>query len=119
MRGHEPLLQMRRSGLRPRTVTLLTAPGWDRWVSNWPAVCPEFPELEIAPDETPERLDLRCLIGLPVHVLGTDEARVERIAKCAMAAGAQRAMGSVFRADGPGLDLIRMTDTEGAVIWPN
>jgi hypothetical protein len=116
MRGHEPLLQMRRLGAKPRMVTLLTTPGFDRWVSTWPALFPEYPEVEIGSDETPERLDLRCLVGLQVRVQGADEQRVERVARAAAAAGAARVIAAVHDEQ---LDLVRITDTQGALTWPS
>lgn len=119
MRGHEPLLTMRRRGFVPHSVTLLTTLGYDRWVARWPAETPQWPEIEIAPDETPERLDLRFVVGLPVHVVGHDEVRVERVARCAAAAGAGRVIATVFDGHGPSSGVIRITDTQGALTWPN
>lgn len=117
MRGHEALIAMRRQGAKPRRVTLLTTPGYDRWVATWPTEFPAYPDIEIAPEDTPERLDLRFLVGLQVHVDGADETRVERVTRCAVAAGAARVIGSVFREVGARTELIRMTDTQGDLTW--
>lgn len=115
MRGHEALLQMRRQGLAPVSVTVTTDPECDRFVASWPRDMPAFPQLLIAPDDTPERLDLRCLVGLRVWVDGLDPERVERVAKACEAAGAKRVISVAIVAG----DVTRIDDTQGALTWPN
>ena len=88
MRGHEELLAMRRRGKRPAHVTLHAHDGraYDWWAT---AELMPFPEVQIEPTDTPELLDLRFLVSLPVIVdCGPDIRRQQRFADTVHAAGA-------------------------------
>lgn len=90
MRGHDPILTMRRNGSRPSHVTLAVHSGkaYDWWTT------PEllaFPEVQIEPADVPELLDLRFLVGLPVVLdVGTESHRMDRLMAAVLAAGASR-----------------------------
>jgi hypothetical protein len=84
------------------------------WPDDW---------LEIRPEENPLRLDLRCLIGLTVNVMGSDERRVAVVARACVDAGAKRVIASwhtlVYRAGEPHCETQRMTLlNEELAEWP-
>lgn len=90
MRGHLPLLAMRRRGLRPEFITLsaIEPPAWDRWPNLQP-----FPDVEIEATDSPALLDLRFVVGLPVVVSIDDPQRMRSIVLAAEQAGASRVYG--------------------------
>lgn len=96
MRGHEPLLAMRRRGIRPATVDLHIGTrrpiDWHQWAESLPHA-----DVVVAPDEAPERLDLRFVVGMPVTVTGEEPERVKRLVLAAEAAGAASVLGFAFR----------------------
>lgn len=97
MRGHEHLLVMRRSGKAPAHITLLAAPGkaWPWWL--YPEQQP-YPEVQVEPNDVPELLDLRFVVGLPVVVTCTDDVpRMKRLVLAAEAAGARPVVGFCHR----------------------
>ena len=87
MRGHEALLTLRRNGQRPAHVTLQAHDGrpYAWWLT---AELMPFPTVQIEPGDTPELLDLRFVVGLPVIVDCDDAQRLERLADAVHAAGA-------------------------------
>lgn len=98
MRGHEPILALRRRGLRPSSVWLSDAPlprplpcgtRLDWWAFREPGPA----EVCIEPADNPQRLDLRFLFGLPVHVLLDDPERMRALVDAAQRAGAARVFG--------------------------
>lgn len=76
MRGQEPLLQMRRSGVLPSATAWVTDTECelDAWLSrNWhgapnTATGHLEPCIHLDERDVPELLDFRCLIGLQVHL---------------------------------------------------
>lgn len=105
MTGHEPILAMRRAGKAPASV-LVTDDARERL--NGATVY-------IAPDDTPELLDLRFLVGLTAVVDGFDGAWVDRICR-ACSAHARRVIGCTFN---HWSRIERMTDTQGVMVWPD
>ncbi len=86
MRGHQPLIDMRRRGLKPLLVDVDLEPnGCDDW-PNW---C-RTPIVQIEPKDAIHRIDLRFLVGLNVVVTGLDSSRVRRAFDACRAAGAAR-----------------------------
>lgn len=91
MRGHEALLTLRREKKRPRGVWISHSPTrycltWNQYADTLP-----FPEIEILPTESPEVLDLRFVVGLPVHVSGcSDYKKAKKLHDALLAAGAAR-----------------------------
>lgn len=102
MTGHDTLLSWRMRGRRPahgvllevaakRSQTVVAAPPEHSIEADGVAL------LTVAPDEPVERLDLRCLVGLPVAVLAYTEqpaeGQVRALCEAASRAGAARVIG--------------------------
>jgi hypothetical protein len=78
VKHHEPLIAMRRQGLKPSVVSLRAGlPEPDaQW---WPEWHPTRAEVYIAPNDTPQLLDLRFLVGCQVQISGFDPGNEERL----------------------------------------
>lgn len=95
MRGAENIIKLRKRGLRPAGAV---------WVCDY-HVKPELTEWKYADDcKNPtvctadtgiESIDMRFVVGLPVHIAGEDVARVKEIARQCRVAGAQSIVASV------------------------
>lgn len=108
MTGHEPIIAMRRRGKTPRYV----------WVSCHDDL-PHPATVRIAPEDVPELLDLRFLVGLTALVEGLDtDPRVPRLAS-ACASVANRVVCTIGHDVPYGYEVSRITDTDGAMTWPN
>jgi hypothetical protein len=99
MRGHEPLLAMRRRGFRPASVWLVDSPPptplLDGTRLDWWAFRDTPPaEIFVEPDDSPARVDLRFLLALTVHVLMPDADRMRAFVEAAKNAGAARVFGA-------------------------
>jgi hypothetical protein len=83
MRGHEPLIAMRRAGRRPALGALVRAGASDPNSDSlhWPDERPDAALLWVGERDDIDRLDLRCLLGLKVVVFGDDDERVRAIAR--------------------------------------
>lgn len=103
MTGHEPILALRRGSLKPAFV----------WLSDHAHTVPHDLTVRIAPADVPEQLDLRFLVGVTALVDGSDDARVQRIAKACQPI-AKRVIATTCK----GRDVVRITDTDGALTWP-
>lgn len=87
MTGHEPLLQMRRAGKRPECAWVLDddAPDHLLVARTWHELPNEFTHkfqahIHTRSTDIPETLDLRCLVGLQVHlVCGRSADRCKRL----------------------------------------
>jgi len=119
VKGHEQLVEMRQRGRNPATVFVETdADNRMKPWRDWQVVNPDMPVLWIEPEDSPLRLDLRCVVGLPVHVDGCDEKRVKAVANACLVAGAVRAIQSVCDFNRYGeKTLLRITDSSGKVNW--
>lgn len=107
MTGQEPILAMRRAGHRPEFV----------WVSDFPTAT--LDGLTVRVGDTPELEDFRFLVGVTAIVEGQDPARVDRIAKACQPI-AKRVIASVITPINEyRWEVTRVTDTEGALTWPN
>lgn len=99
MRGHEPLLAMRRRGVRPFDVWLTDSPP-PRPLSDgtrmdwWALPKPQTAEVTIEPRDHPARTDLRFVVGMPVHVLIADPVRMRAFVAAAHGAGASCVFGT-------------------------
>ena len=100
MRGHEPLLAMRRAGKQPMHVELEIS---TRRPIEWHAFAElqKFPDVVVEPAESPELLDLRFCVGLLVFVRGEEPERVRRLVLAAESAGASKVFGFASRQVGP------------------
>ena len=96
MRCHEPLLAMRRRGLRPDLVLLTDVqelPGWRWWEV---AETQHKPEVYIEPADVPELLDLRFVVGMAVLIdlmANPDPLRLKRLVLACEAAGSSKVLG--------------------------
>ena len=113
MRGHQPILAMRRRRVAPKSVWLSTDPiDPDLWRA-WPEFC-SHAHVQIDVGDNAQALDLRFLVGMLVFVDGNNQSRVEEIERAAIDAGAARVLGAVF---GSKAKCLAMTDSEGALEW--
>ena len=95
MTGHEPLLQMRRAGVKPACVWVMDddTPASRQQAAEWAELPNAFSRkyhahIRLNADDVPEAMDFRCLVGLQVHVSsGRGEARARRIFDAIAAAG--------------------------------
>lgn len=107
MRGHEQLIATRRAGLQPASVQIALT---DLPLPKWCVVNPgAHAWLHIGTDDSIERLDLRCLVGLLVMVDGHDEQRVESVHHAAMRHGARRVVSVVT--EPKFFDVVRTIDS--------
>jgi hypothetical protein len=88
MRGHENLIALRKSGLKPSGLVHVcdypVQPKFLRWDhtedGQHPTVCVHGDDIA--------SLDLRFIVGLPVDVTGTDAKRVKALASLCKKSGA-------------------------------
>lgn len=106
MRGHEPIVAMRRRGKKPAMVFIDAFETASQCWREWPARDLSMPQVEVSEHEALSGLDLRFVVGLRVFVMGHDERRVESIKSLCLEAGAARVVAAVVD-DGPA----RITDT--------
>jgi hypothetical protein len=114
MRGHEPLIAMRLQGICPETVHVNVDMPLKPWVTRaWAEEAHRtgaiHAEIAVEPSDAVHRLDLRCLVGLPVFVLGDDPQRVGAVFTACVKAGAKRVISN---------DNQSMRDSEGEWTWP-
>lgn len=112
MRGHQPLIAMRMRGVRPALARIETDPmRWPDW-ADWPEWS-RAAMVEIEPRDAPHRLDLRCFVGMPVALGGSDPQRVGVLFAALQAAGASRVVAMVDA----GFDT-RVIDSLETPKWP-
>jgi hypothetical protein len=111
MRGHQDLIAMRLAGKVPQLVNLHMGTDPAQQWRDWPTANPwaSIAHIEIRDSEPAARADLRCLVGLPVHVHGADEARVLSGCQAALDAGAAGVWG-VFTITGKGVAYNKETN---------
>lgn len=95
MRGHEGLIRMRQAGYRPETVFLCDFPTPTDW-AQWG----EYPTIRVDGDAI-AALDLRCLVGLKVHVAGFDDVRSRALFEACKTAGASFVIAAGMREADP------------------
>lgn len=99
MIGHEALIAMRRAGRVPRAVWILD--GEDVRARDWHEevnCCDRMHHacISVGASDIPEALDLRCVIGLEVHLCGDrGEARLRRLHAALVDAGAARVITAI------------------------
>lgn len=102
MRGRESILKLRLHGTRPDVVFIYVLdrePTRGRYDAESAIANSMFPEIDIGASELPGLLDLRCLRGTRVHVVGEDESRVRAVARRAVEFSPSRVI--CCGADGP------------------
>ena len=113
MRGHQPIVAMRHRHLMPPAVWVSTEQN-DLW-RDW-ALYGGNAHVEVEADDSPRRLDLRWVVGVPVvWVEGADKGRLMAVAKAFRDAGAKRVIAHLYAAD----KLVFVADTEGVLTWRN
>jgi hypothetical protein len=116
MRGHEPILAMRRGGFAPAAIWLHDTPGSTDQPREWPKTGASG-HVEIDAGENPRRLDLRFATGLTLWVQSTDPERLQAITEQARLCGVSRVLGALFTGQGEGMTCTAMTDTDGVLEW--
>lgn len=91
MRGADALIAARRSGYRPQNGVCVLIDGLTKPNDGEELV------LEVMADEPIDRLDLRCLVGLRVVAVGSNDQRVSAFVEAAKNAGAEGVVGLEFR----------------------
>lgn len=104
MRGHEPIVAMRRNGLMPAMVWIDTEPCALKAWAGWPSVDASHAHVWVEAGDSIKRTDLRFVVGLTVQVQGEDAQRVADVQDACVKAGAKRVLTYCNGA---------MTDTEG------
>lgn len=97
MRGHESLIAMRHSGVRPETVSIHLGTDHSMAWRDWQQTIPHHAHVEIADDEPLSGLDMRFTVGMFVVITGSDEKRISAVHAACQASGAQRVLsGAVY-----------------------
>lgn len=116
MTGEKQILEARARGQR--------LPGNAIWVKvdaqakPWPMTeAGDHAEVCISPSDYVSLLDLRFAAGLTILVEGCDSIRVDEVAKAFGKARAARVIATTFSND-MRPQVLRATDTEGALTWP-
>lgn len=83
MKGHEGVIAMRKSGVRPAIVFINDYACETDWFEHG-----DHATVQILPDEAVEMLDFRFAIGLTVSITGSTVKRAKAIARACRDAGA-------------------------------
>lgn len=124
MIGHEPLIAMRRQGLKPDRAVIETDWGRGRerqCAAEWPANCPRSAWIFVEPTDSPRRIDLRFLVGMLVFVDGYDRDRLMAVFDACQRANAARVIAHHCRPNPDRYEhaheLLEILDTEGVLTW--
>lgn len=122
LRGQSPLETMRSRGYAPVRVDLCCYPVARHLLGVSDSGL--YATIEAPSGVIPSRADLRCIVGLEVHVAGDDAMTVHAVRDVCVSAGASRVVATVFdgRRDIPDIDrfkTVSVTDTKGILTWPN
>jgi len=104
MNGHEALRAMRHNHRTPRCVWITD--GDDTRAKDWHEEPNHVDQqrhavITLAAGDIPEAMDLRCCVGLEVHVAGDrGESRARRIHNALVDAGAKRVITSIYAPQG-------------------
>lgn len=121
MRGHEPLIEMRKTGFVPDMVFIdIDTDALESW-RDWPEANNQNAHILIEP--TDRRFDFRCFVGLRCYVSGdVNKARVHAVRDALIEAGAERVIASTFEKLGKdefvAYRVIECTDTDGHMTYP-
>lgn len=99
MRGHEALVAMRRSRVRPETVSIHLGTDHSNAWRDWHQTMPHHAHAEIADDEPLSSLDMRFTVGMFVVITGDDEKRISAVHAACVASGAQRVLSAAVYFD--------------------
>lgn len=95
MRGHEPLLALRRRGAAPSSVWISDGDDAAGFWRDWPTWS-RSAHVEIQPSDSIALLDLRFVVGLLVFASSHDRGRAEALHRACVEAGAKRVMTDHF-----------------------
>jgi len=115
MRGHEPLIALRRQGLRPVMAQIEVSDIEPLCLRDWQHNA-GIPVVHIEPTDSLSSLDLRFVVGLVVHVTGESESRVKAVFRACKAAEASRVWAGITRtqivAGSPVGEVLELLDSE-------
>lgn len=79
MIGHMPLISIRKAGKAPKAVWIWVGMGGQKWAASWADFEDTLahPQIQIEDKDRIKTLDLRFLVGLQVHIDGTDDRVLE------------------------------------------
>lgn len=97
MRGHRPILDLRRRGLRPRLVSF-TLDDTDPIADDWHAFGIPVAFVAVPRTDSIATLDLRFVVGMPVQIAGRDDARCQALHERCIDAGACRVATAILDA---------------------
>jgi len=125
MIGADILIDRRNRGSVPDVVWLdadaAPVPFGDGWISDDDPLA-KHAHLWLG-GENPARADLRCVVGLTVHVTGQDRQTVFALRDRCIKSKAKRVIASVMTQGGneefPTFTLAECTDTARHLTWPN
>ena len=107
MNGHQPILAMRRSGVKPASI----------WLNDYPSLDADY-SVRIDAADMPESLDLRFVVGTTVIATSDKPARLKRIVNACKQAKAARVISNLFKPDGKyNVEIVEISDTEGIATW--
>lgn len=119
MRGHEPLITMRKQHRKPVWVSLTL--GDRSWAAeNWHEWSTQMPHVVVQPQDPIDRLDLRFLMAIDtvdVDADVSDEPRLRKLFDACVRAGARRVIGALHKPRGEGLEILEYMDTAGVLTW--
>lgn len=110
MKGHEPLIAMRRQGFVPGSVWLDLDPSnyWRTWPQFLGVEWRKYPgsvgtaHVQVETGDSIPRLDLRFVVGLTCWVQGSDSYRVAQLHQACTDAGAKRVLSALMARDDRG-----------------
>lgn len=94
MRGHEALIALRKTGVRPQIVFIEAGIDHAETWRTWQDDTPEHAYVEVGPDDAISSLDLRFVVGMNVVISGPDERRVGAVYRLCQESGAKRVLGA-------------------------
>lgn len=113
MRGHEPLIAMRRRGVRPNGMVCLSDHPQPKPLSCgsrvdwWAGGQCKHADITIEATDHPARADLRFVVGMDVSVSLPEPDRMRAFVRACRDAGARRVIGASYAIDHRG-DLVEV-----------
>jgi hypothetical protein len=114
MRGHEPIIQARKAGMKPAAI-YVEMRDYPNGVPAW-----SIPEqtVYVESGDNPDALDLFFVHRCFVTVSGQNAARVRRLFGAMQDHGVERCIAHVVKpGKGGAFDLVEIMDTLGVMTW--
>ena len=123
MRGHLPLIAMRRSRKRPSIFVAVDIHPGGHWLAdNWHQWQDQPPQIAVDPSDQIELLDLRFLIALDVCISADEQYAdvARRLGEACLRSGASRVFGGLHRVRNScgELETVELFDSKGILVWP-